>query len=90
VRELIRTAKTEELARLEPRLVKARDEMLTGDVATRGRLTDLVTYRESVLTTPEWPFDTPSVTRFGLYLLIPVGSMIGGAFVERIVDALLA
>jgi hypothetical protein len=26
---------------------------------------------------------------FGLYLLIPVGSMVGGALVERIVDMVL-
>jgi hypothetical protein len=89
VQELIGAAKTEQLARLEPLLIKARDEMLAGDISTQGRLTDLMAYRESVLATPQWPFDTPTITRFSLYLLIPVGSMIGGAFVERIVDALL-
>ncbi len=27
--------------------------------------------------------------RFGLYLLIPVASMVGGALVERVVDMML-
>jgi hypothetical protein len=89
VRALIGAAKTDQLARLEPRLIKARDQMLAGDISSQGRLTDLMTYRDSVLATPQWSFDTPTVTRFSLYLLIPVGSMIGGVFVERIVDALL-
>ena len=38
---------------------------------------------------PQWPFDWSTITRFGLYLLITVGSMIGGALVERVVDIVL-
>jgi len=37
----------------------------------------------------EWPFDASTLVRFGLYLLIPLGSWAGGAFVERVIDALL-
>ena len=33
--------------------------------------------------------DVPTLRRFGLYLMIPLGSMIGGALVERVVDAVL-
>jgi hypothetical protein len=37
----------------------------------------------------ERPFDVGAFRRFGLYLLVPVGSWVAGAPVERIVDAAL-
>ncbi len=89
VRSLIRDVKREELVRLEPLLRQARDEAFTSDVSTQGRLTDLLAYKTQVESTPEWPFDSSTLIRFGLYLLIPVGSMVGGALVERIVDMVL-
>ena len=89
VRSLIRDVKREELARLEPLMRQARDDALTGDAATQGRLTDLLAYKTQVESTPEWPFDTSTLFRFGLYVLIPVASMVGGALVERFVDTVL-
>ena len=89
VRSLIRAVKREELARLEPLLRQARDDTLAGDASTQGRLTDLLAYKTQVESTPEWPFDSSTLLRFGLYLLIPVASMIGGALVERVVDMVL-
>jgi len=89
VRSLIRDVKREELARLEPLLRQARDDALTGDASTQGRLTDLLAYKTQVESTPEWPFDSSTLLRFGLYLLIPVASMVGGALVERVVDMVL-
>ncbi|MCZ6544346.1 MAG: hypothetical protein O6913_01395 [Chloroflexi bacterium] len=89
VRSLIRAVKREELARLEPLLRQARDDALTGDVSTQGRLTDLLAYKTQVESTPEWSFDSSTFLRFGLYLLIPVASMVGGALVERVVDFVL-
>ena len=88
IRSLIREVKREELARLEPLLRQARDDALTGDT-TQGRLTDLLSYKTQIKSTPEWSFDSSTLFRFGLYLLIPVGSMIGGALVERVVDMML-
>ncbi len=89
VRSLIRAVKCEELARLKPLLRQARDEVLTGDASTQGRLTDLLAYKTQVESTPEWPFDSSTLLRLGLYLLIPVASMIGGALVERVVNMVL-
>jgi len=62
---------------------------MTNDVSPQGRLTDLLAYKTQVESTPEWPFDSSTLLRFGLYLLIPVASMIGGALVERVVDMVL-
>ncbi len=89
IRSLIRDVKREELVRLEPLLRQARDDALTGDASTQGRLTDLLAYNTHVESTPEWPFDSSTLLRFGLYLLIPVASMVGGALVERVVDMVL-
>ncbi len=89
VQSLIRAVKSEELLRLEPLLRQARDDSLKGDASTQGRLTDLLAYQDRLESTPEWPFDSSTLLRFGLYLLIPVGSMVGGALVERVVDIVL-
>ena len=78
-----------ELARLEPLLRQARDDALTGDASTQGRLADLLAYKTKVESTPEWPFDSSTLLRFGLYMLIPLASMIGGALVERAVNIVL-
>ena len=89
VRSLIRDAKREELERLEPLLRQARDNALTSDTSTQGRLADLLAYKTQVESTREWPFDSSTLLRFGLYLLIPLASMVGGALVERVVDMVL-
>lgn len=89
VRNLIREVKRKELARLEPLVRQARDDTLKGEKSTQGRLTDLMAYQNRIESTAEWPFNSSTIIRFGLYLLIPVGSMIVGALVERIVDRLL-
>lgn len=88
VRNLIRDVKREELARLEPLVVQARDDTLS-DASAHGRLSDLLAYRNQVEATAEWPFDSSTLLRFGLYLLIPIGSMVGGALVERVVNWVL-
>jgi hypothetical protein len=89
VRNLIREVKRKELARLEPLVRQARDDTLKSELSTQGRLTDLMAYQNRIESTAEWPFNSSTIIRFGLYLFIPVGSMIGGALVERIVDGLL-
>jgi hypothetical protein len=83
----IRAAKQAELDELRPRLVRARAE-LRAPAGSGGRLADLLAYRALVESVREWPFDASILARFGLYLLIPLGSWLGGALVERVVDRL--
>ena len=52
-------------------------------------LADLLAWRAFVESVPEWPFDAPTLLRFALYLVIPLGSWLGGALVEKLVDRLL-
>ena len=54
-----------------------------------GRLADLLAYRTYLESVREWPFDDVTLRRFLLYLLIPVGSWLGGALVERLVSQML-
>jgi hypothetical protein len=62
---------------------------LIGEHATSLRLSDLFAYRSFLESVREWPFDAPSMLRFALYLAIPLGSWLGGAFVERLLGAAL-
>ncbi len=37
----------------------------------------------------EWPFDAPSLVRFALYVALGLGSWLGAAAVERLLDFIL-
>jgi hypothetical protein len=87
VRDRIRAAKQAELDAVRERLLDARAE-LRGAAGHDGRLADLLAWRAFVEGVREWPFDASALARFGLYLLIPLGSWLGGALVERVVDRL--
>ncbi len=52
-------------------------------------LADLLAYKQYVQGIPTWPFDSATLRRLLLYLLIPLGSWLGGAMVERMVSAFL-
>ncbi len=92
VRRRIRRAKLEELARTRAELHRAREGVATGgeDAASAAaRLPGLVAWEARIEAVREWPFDTPTLVRFALFLLIPLGSWLGGALVERSVDLFL-
>jgi hypothetical protein len=88
----IRQAKNDELGRVN-RAIRGDAGALAGSaIADReapASLADLIAYRGLVESAREWPFDASTVRRFGLYLLIPLGSWSGGALVERLIDTLL-
>lgn len=88
-RRRIRAAKQVELEHLDTLLRRARDGEAGGSPPAPGRLADLYAQRDHVGAIREWPFDTPTLTRFALYLLIPLASWVGSAFVERLVDLVL-
>jgi hypothetical protein len=89
VQQRIHRAKLAELALVDAELRGTRDAALLGKDGPEGRLADLLSYRSYIESLREWPFDTSTFARFGLYLLIPVVSWVGGAFVERLVSSLL-
>jgi hypothetical protein len=61
-------------------------------IASRtGQLTpaDLLSYRRLLDDVGTWAFDSSAWVRFGLYLALPLGSWLGGAIVERLLNASL-
>lgn len=89
LRARIRRAKEEELAWVRPELRLARNRIKAGDPAGAGRVADLTAYEHFIHDVPDWGLDAGVLTRFGIYLLIPVLSWSGGALVERAIDAIL-
>ena len=88
----VRAAKRAELQRVQQAIAGDRNALAESPLGREDRdltLVELVTWREAVARIREWPFDAAALGRFGLYLLIPVVSWVGGALVERIVNALL-
>lgn len=84
----LRAGKRAEVARLNTQLRTLRAR---GDDAPRddARLVTLLTLRAQAEGAREWPFDLGTLGRFGLYAAIGVGSWLGGALAERLLDLLL-
>ncbi len=88
----IRAAKRAEIQRVQDVIAGNRGALADSPLAREDRalsVVDLVTWRNTVAQIREWPFDAAALGRFGLYLLIPVVSWVGGALVERFVNAVL-
>jgi hypothetical protein len=91
VRARIVREKREELARVNA-AIRGDAAALAGSAIAHGPapgLADLLAYRGFVESLPDWPFDTSMRARIGLYLAIPIGSWVGGALVERVLNAVL-
>ena len=88
----LRQAKQAELERVHA-AIRGDPDALSGSLisahGTSLRLSDLLAYRKFLESVREWPFDAPTMLRFALYLAIPLGSWLGGAFVERLLGAAL-
>jgi hypothetical protein len=88
-RRRIREAKRNELSGLDEQIRTVRAVALRGDPAAQARIAFLTSYRSLIADIREWPFETPALARFGLYLLLPIGSWLASALVERLVNAAL-
>jgi hypothetical protein len=92
LRRQIRARKAEELARLREDIRRNRElaaEPGTESAEAGARLPGLLAYEKRIESVREWPFDAPTLTRFFLYVAIPLGSWVGGALVERLLGAAL-
>jgi hypothetical protein len=83
--QAIAAAKRAELERCTEEIRALRAGAASGERS----LADLLAWRSYVAALPEWPFDAPTLLRFALYGAIPLGSWLGGALVEKLVDRLL-
>ncbi len=91
LRRAIRSAKQAELAS-----VRAEVRRRTEKIGERAADTDLtlglpgvLAYEARIEAVREWPLDVSTLARFLLYLAIPLGSWVGGAFVERLLAAII-
>jgi hypothetical protein len=93
VHRRLRETKAAELANVRGAIERDRTAALSADhpdrAAAADRLPGLLAYEARVEAVPEWLLDSHSLRRLGLYLLIPVASWVGGAMIERLVDAAL-
>lgn len=88
----LREEKRRELARLRAEIRRDREAVAAlgaEAAAAAGRLPGLLAYETRVERAREWPFDTPTLRRFAIVLLLPLASWLGGALVERGVDRFL-
>jgi hypothetical protein len=85
LRQRIRAEKHAELERLREQIREARAQT---DVAIDSpRLANLVGYYQFIDSVREWPVDAANLLKFIGYLLLGLGSWLGGALVERILDS---
>jgi hypothetical protein len=85
-RSIVR-AKRSELEGVRAEVAREREAILANDeerktLATQ-RLPGLLAYEARVERVRDWSFDFPALLRFALYVLIPLGSWVAAAFVER-------
>lgn len=86
-RRAIQAAKRAEIGQCDEALRRAR--AVQGTSAEPGAISDLVAWRNLVSDVPEWLLDAPTLRRFVLYLGLPIGSWLGGAFVDQLVELAL-
>ena len=92
VHRLIDTAKKRELARLRREIAAARAAFEGwGPESDRAamRLAALLALETRIEHAREWPLDLPTVLRFAVYLALPLGSWLGGAIVEHVLDLVM-
>jgi hypothetical protein len=85
LRHAIQAQKRAELDQLREQIREARAQ--TGDTGDSPRLANLVGYYQLIDSAREWPVDAANLLKFLGYLLLGLGSWLGGAVVERILDS---
>jgi hypothetical protein len=93
VRNNIVSVKHSELARLREDIRVERTTLLnkttSDDESANPRLANLIAYYQLIDSSQEWPINAANLLRFFMYVLIGLGSWLGGALVERMLDSTL-
>ena len=79
----------EKNAELERSTAQLRARADAGAREAPGTLADALAWRRHVEAVPDWPIDLPTLRRFMLYLAIPLGSWLGGALVDRLLERMV-
>jgi hypothetical protein len=92
IRKRIRAAKHAELGRLRDEIRSERTVAVAAAIPgaeQSPRLGNLITYYQLIEHAREWPIDATNLLRLALYLVLGLGSWLGGALVERLLDGVL-
>jgi hypothetical protein len=91
IHERIQREKRSQLAAVRAEIRDAASQVLENHegAAVNGRLSALLDLEIRLERVRAWPFDGSSWLKFGLYLLLGLGSWLGAAAVERLLDTLL-
>jgi hypothetical protein len=92
VHRSIRRTKNKQLDTLRDQIRAVRGAPLDsqgGHAGDDARLASLIAYLNLVERVPEWPFDTPMALRLVLFVAVGLGSWLGGALVERLLESWL-
>ena len=81
--------KRTELAHLLEEIREEASSALPEEEHPNPRLANLIAYYQLIDKAREWPIDAINLLRFFMYLLIGLGSWLGGALVERLLDLTL-
>ena len=88
----IRSAKEIELERVRVRIRNARDALLSADAAgagAAGELPALLAYEKRIEEVRPWAIDAFQILRFATLVILGVGSWLGGAVMDHVVDRFL-
>ena len=86
VHERLCAEKRQELDWLRSEIGRTSAALRRGDAQGAAPLPALLAWEARVAAAPEWPFDTSTWLRFATFLLVPLGSWLGGAITQRIVE----
>ena len=88
VRKRIRAEKQTQLGELRSRIDAIRADVFanSADAEAVGSLPGLIALEARIASVRELPFDTSNLLRVGTYVLIGLGSWVGAAAVERLLD----
>lgn len=89
VHSSICSRKRSELDRLKNEIILEREIVVDGPSKadhSSPRLANLIAYYQLIENTREWPIDAANLLRFFLYLVIGLGSWLGGALVEVLLN----
>jgi hypothetical protein len=89
IHQRMREVKAAELARVRGEIENRVGALRDGSAEGAAELPALLAWEARVQQVPVWPLGGGTLLRFGLLVLIPLGSWLGGALVERVVDAAL-
>jgi hypothetical protein len=84
----ISAVKREAIAAVESRIARAGASLMAGRAAEANdeRLTDLVAWHSFLEKIRDWPLDAPALARGALIAALGLGSWLGGALVDKVVD----